>query len=140
MGHFKSVLKNLEYIKFENDILYDEEDAKKISPDEKGRPVYLQKQFQNDLVEEVKKINVEDRCMVENRPDIGLVASHIIPWMLAPKEIAFHKDNGLRLSQNMDIKFDHGYISFEEDGKMIISNRVPEGQKKYLLKEKVYTR
>ena len=52
--------------------------------------------------------------MVVNRPDIGLVSSHIIPWMLAPKEIAFHRDNGLRLSQDMDIKFDHGYISFED--------------------------
>ena len=53
-----------------------------------------------------------------------LVASHIIPWTIADEEQKVDTNNGLLLCILHDALFDKGFISFDENGKIIISNEI----------------
>ena len=62
------------------------------------------------------------KCAVTkyNKPDI-LIASHIVPWKDASNEERLDVDNGILLSPNYDALFDQHLISFENNGKIILS-------------------
>jgi predicted restriction endonuclease len=55
-----------------------------------------------------------------------LVASHILPWRYSTNNERLNPYNGLLLQPNFDIFFDKGYISFEDNGNIILSNRIEE--------------
>lgn len=56
-----------------------------------------------------------------------LIASHIKPWSLCEdKEDRLDPDNGFLLCPNHDKLFDQGYISFNDDGSIIISSLLSE--------------
>lgn len=63
--------------------------------------------------------------------DALLVASHIVPWC---KDTDARLDlfNGLLLTPNLDSAFDKGYISFHDDGSIIISSKISELDRKHL--------
>ncbi|WDI95509.1 HNH endonuclease [Xanthomonas campestris] len=62
------------------------------------------------------------RCAVSGLPDICfLVASHIKPWKDANPNERLDGFNGLPLTPNLDRAFDRGYVSFAEDGSIMIS-------------------
>ncbi|MDG0059013.1 HNH endonuclease [Priestia sp. P5] len=61
-----------------------------------------------------------------------LVASHIKPWNEANHQERLDIDNGLLLCPNHDALFDKGYISFDTDGKIIISDYLDEGTRIFL--------
>ena len=61
-------------------------------------------------------------CKVEN-PAL-LIASHIKPWAVSTAEEKLDADNGFLLCPNHDALFDGGYISFEDDGSILISKRL----------------
>jgi predicted restriction endonuclease len=69
----------------------------------------------------------EFRCAVTNfnKPDI-LIASHIVPWKNASNDERLDVDNGILLSPNYDALFDQHLISFENDGKIILSGNLLE--------------
>lgn len=50
-----------------------------------------------------------------------LIASHIKPWSLSDDDERLDPNNGFLLLANIDKAFDLGYISFNEKGKIIIS-------------------
>lgn len=50
-----------------------------------------------------------------------LIASHIKPWRDASNEERLDGENGLLLTPSVDHLFDRGFISFENDGKLIVS-------------------
>lgn len=50
-----------------------------------------------------------------------LIASHIKPWSVASADERVDVNNGLLLCPNHDWLFDKGYISFDSNGKVIIS-------------------
>ena len=50
-----------------------------------------------------------------------LIASHIKPWSKSEKDERINTDNGLLLTANLDKAFDRGFITFEDDGKIRIS-------------------
>lgn len=61
-------------------------------------------------------------CAVENQK--FLIASHIKPWAKSePKEKA-DIDNGFLMCPNHDRLFDKGYITFNDDGTIRISNKL----------------
>ena len=80
----------------------------------------------------------------------ALIASHIKPWSVSKKEEKTDCDNGFMLCPNHDKLFDSGYISFDDLGRILISDqlnesdrlllnvhsdmkiRISEGNKKYL--------
>lgn len=51
-----------------------------------------------------------------------LIASHIKPWSVANNIERISDENGLLLSPTYDKLFDKGFISFKNDGRIILSN------------------
>ncbi|HQU07428.1 MAG: HNH endonuclease [Ferrovum sp. 37-45-19] len=70
--------------------------------------------------ERVSKI--ETRCRITGVENpIHLVASHCKPWRDSTNEERLNGENGLLLTPSIDHLFDRGFISFENNGKLIIS-------------------
>lgn len=70
-------------------------------------------------------IKVEDKCRVTGLSDLDyLIASHIKPWAHSNDNEKLDGNNGLLLSPHIDKLFDNGYISFSNDGSMLISTRL----------------
>lgn len=61
-----------------------------------------------------------------------LIASHIKPWKDASDAERVDLDNVLLLSAHMDKLFDQGYISFDDEGKILISPELPEEDRRIL--------
>ena len=62
-----------------------------------------------------------------------LIASHIKPWKDSNSQERLDCNNGLLLCPNHDKLFDEGYISFDKDGHIVISDFVSKE-----MKEKMY--
>lgn len=65
---------------------------------------------------------IEDHCRVTGVKNIKhLRASHIKPWSVSSKEEKLDGFNGLLLSPHVDHLFDRGFISFGNDGDLLLS-------------------
>jgi len=51
-----------------------------------------------------------------------LIASHIKPWRDSDNKERLDKFNGILLTPNLDKAFDNGFISFDSNGKILISD------------------
>lgn len=58
-----------------------------------------------------------------NIPEI-LIASHIKPWAVSTNKERISQSNGFILSATYDRLFDQGLISFQNDGKILISSMI----------------
>lgn len=66
-------------------------------------------------------------CSVTGCQQIELLrASHIKPWRYSSNVERLDKYNGLLLLPNLDACFDSGLISFDDEGKILISSRLDE--------------
>lgn len=66
-----------------------------------------------------------EKCPVSGCNEIALLkASHIKPWRVSNNEERLNVFNGFLLSPNIDTLFDKGYISFENDGMILMSTRI----------------
>lgn len=67
-------------------------------------------------------------CAVTGCKEIALLrASHIKPWAKSTLMERINLYNGLLLSPTLDACFDSGYISFDDDGNILISKRFKGG-------------
>ena len=66
---------------------------------------------------------IEPACRITGvRSEAFLVASHIKPWReCASNEERVDGANGLLLSPSIDRLFDRGFISFSDDGELLMS-------------------
>ena len=66
----------------------------------------------------------DNRCAITgiNIPEL-LIASHIIPWAKNQKE-RLNPENGICLSALYDKAFDHGYISFDNQYRVLLSEKL----------------
>jgi hypothetical protein len=73
---------------------------------------------------------VEERCRVTGVTDPRLLrASHIKPWRSCSTSTErLDGNNGLLLCPNVDHLFDRGYISFRDDGTVLVSPLVDAAQ------------
>ena len=70
-------------------------------------------------------VNLWKKCAVTQFEGVGLlVASHIKPWRLSLSGERVDPHNGLLLTPNLDKLFDRGYISFNSDGSIILSQAI----------------
>ena len=77
--------------------------------------------FRNLLLEKYKHCCL---CQVSNR---GLLsASHIKPWSASTSEEKLDRNNGFLMCPNHDRLFDKGFISFKDDGSIMISEHLSE--------------
>lgn len=74
-----------------------------------------------------------------NLPEV-LIASHIKPWSVSNNNERISSDNGFILSSTYDQLFDKGLISFQDDGKILISRIISRdnANKLGLDKSKIY--
>jgi len=64
-------------------------------------------------------------CSVTKHKKVDiLTASHIKPWKNSTDSQRLDKYNGFLLIPNLDKLFDKGYISFDDEGKIMISNEL----------------
>lgn len=76
---------------------------------------------------------VEKKCRLCGVSDERfLVASHIKPWSQSDNQERLDVNNGLLLCPNHDALFDKGYISFDDDGVILISANLDEAAKVFL--------
>jgi len=61
-------------------------------------------------------------CNISNKD--FLIASHIKPWSKSEYDERLDVDNGLLLCPNHDKLFDRGYITFDDNGQIIISEKL----------------
>ena len=66
------------------------------------------------------------------KDDALLRASHIKPWSKATLEERIDLYNGLLLSPALDVCFDSGYVSFADEGRILISERLTADDAKAL--------
>lgn len=76
---------------------------------------------QGQFRENVRRIESKCRLTGVSNPAM-LIASHIKPWRDCNNEERLDGHNGLLLSPHVDKLFDRGWISFEDDGKLLIKN------------------
>jgi HNH endonuclease len=73
-------------------------------------------------------LRVEPRCRVTGIGDPNyLIASHIKPWSECSNEERLTENNGLMLAPHVDHLFDRGYISFTDNGNLLVSPRCAAG-------------
>ena len=65
---------------------------------------------------------IETRCRITGVDNpVHLVASHCKPWRDSSNEERLDGENGLLLTPSIDHLFDRGFISFEDNGRLIVS-------------------
>jgi len=78
-------------------------------------------------------IDIWEGCMVTNLTATAFLrASHIKPWRDSTNRERLDPYNGLLLMLNLDIAFDKGYITFNDDGVIDISDRLAEEDREIL--------
>ena len=86
-----------------------------------------QDKFREKLINKYKKCRL---CNV-NMNDL-LVASHIKPWSISDANEKLDIHNGLLMCPNHDKLFDRGYISFDDTGRILISERLDDNNRMYM--------
>ncbi|MBO4242818.1 MAG: HNH endonuclease, partial [Clostridiales bacterium] len=73
------------------------------------------------------------RCCICGVDEISLLnASHIKPWSQSDEHEKLDSGNGLLLCPNHDKLFDRGYISFDDDGRILVSARLSEASRVFM--------
>jgi len=64
---------------------------------------------------------VEKHCRLTGVSDLNfLIASHIKPWKDCNNQERLNGENGLMLAPHVDKLFDRGWISFKDDGDLLV--------------------
>lgn len=93
------------------------------------RAVYTTARVGQEFFREQVRFAYGYRCCLSELDDITpsiLIASHIKPWRLATAEEKTDKFNGLLLAPHYDKLFDKGFISFSDDGELMLSDKLPD--------------
>lgn len=83
--------------------------------------------FRDSLLQRHKKCCL---CGVTN-PNL-LIASHIKPWSISDNKERVNVNNGLILCPNHDKLFDGGWITFDDNGNIMISNQLSENDRVFM--------
>lgn len=128
LGHLWSIIGNLDNIVKIKDRIYLKDDIADTNTDvntttKKIRDSYLQIIFKNQLKQESESVFGSIKCMFEqlSYPPPLYIASHIKPFRDALGTEEYDVNNGLLLSKNIDCLFDQGFITFANNGKLILS-------------------
>jgi putative restriction endonuclease len=130
VSYLCNLLGKLDNILFHKSKLYFKEDAHRIFGEElyrgsKKRNPYLHGIYKNLLYSESNEYFNSDKCMVERIAYPVLIASHIKPFIACNDTEAYDVNNGFLLSKNIDSLFDLGFITFDKNGKIVFSKKLP---------------
>jgi 5-methylcytosine-specific restriction protein A len=81
-------------------------------------------------------VGIEKNCRITGISDIAfLVASHIKPWSKSNDAEKLDGHNGLLLSPHVDKLFDKGFISFSDNGEVLIKDEAKDVFKSWNLQD-----
>lgn len=89
-------------------------------PETEKRLLITARRGQGKFKQNVSRIEHFCRVTRVDRPE-HLIASHIKPWRESDNRERLFEGNGLLLTPTIDHLFDRGFISFENDGELLIS-------------------
>jgi len=70
---------------------------------------------------------VEKGCRLTGVVDLRFLrASHIKPWSQSNDSERIDRSNGLLLTPTADLLFDQGWLSFRDDGRLILADKLPD--------------
>lgn len=103
-----------------------EDEVSNLSLEGKERVTLVKMRVNQSVFRErlLKKYHTCCLCNVGNQA--LLTASHIKPWTASNPEEKLDAENGFLLCPNHDALFDGGFITFGDDGKIIISKRLSD--------------
>jgi predicted restriction endonuclease len=124
---FKRVGSTLNY-EYENNIIVQEPEYQYKSlkiPNETERKGLVTSRIGQGAYRKSVLFRWEFKCAVTNyeKPEV-LIASHIVPWKDATDEERLDVNNGILLSPNYDALFDSHLISFEPNGKIVLTKNL----------------
>ncbi|WGE89431.1 HNH endonuclease [Actinobacillus arthritidis] len=130
ISHLWNLLSKLDDLQRVGDDLYFAEDAQRIfsniEESTRKRDPYLHRLYKNQLQEESEEYYGDKKCMLEKLAYPVLIASHIKPFIQSDDNEAYDPNNGLLLSRTLDSLFDLKYISFDDNGNMLKSDRLSD--------------
>lgn len=134
IDHFTNLLGKLSDVFLDNNktLYLTEDDIPDDIEELEKRDPYLHRLYKSTLKEESVQLFDKEICYLEKLDYPSLVASHIKPFKKSNPSEQYDKNNGLLLSRGMDALFDKGYISFNDDGTIILSDRLSEDVKEHL--------
>lgn len=95
---------------------------------QKTREAIIQARIGQGIFRE-RLINHWEGCSVTGLDNTSLlVASHIKPWRDCTPSEALSMTNGLLLIPNIDLAFDRGFVSFNENGEIIFSPQFTDSE------------
>jgi len=72
-------------------------------------------------------IKIEQTCRITGVSDLSfLIASHIKPWCKSDNAEKIDGNNGLLLSPHVDKLFDKGFISFSDEGELLVKKEAAQ--------------
>ena len=116
-------------VRLENDSIILEEEIKEVEDkivEGKDREAVVKQRVNQGKFRERLLRRYSKCCLCNVSNNSFLVASHIKPWRVANSSERVDENNGFLLCPNHDALFDGGYISFTDDGKIIISDELSE--------------
>jgi putative restriction endonuclease len=120
-------VKQAQAITNSEDELDDDEEQEIIQKENIG-PLEKQNLVKSRRGQGIFKTNVklyEKQCRVTGLKDkTHLTASHIKPWRKSDNREKIDGNNGLLLSPHIDRLFDHGFISFSDQGEILVSPKL----------------
>ena len=130
IGYLWNLLAKLDDLQRVGDYIYFAEDAQRIFSNieerSRKRDPYLHRLYKNQLQEESEEHYGDKKCMLEKLAYPVLIASHIKPFIQSDDNEAYDPNNGLLLSRTLVSLFDLKYISFDDNGNMLKSDRLSD--------------
>lgn len=100
--------------------------AEQLSLFGKERETYIKTRVNQSVFRERLLEKYDSCCLCKVSDPRFLIASHIKPWAASQADEKLDDDNGLLLCPNHDALFDAGFISFEDDGSILISKHLSQ--------------
>ena len=120
----------LDEIRLENEII--EEDIDKLGLEGSDRVAVVKARVNQGIFRDLLIRKYQKCCLCGTDEDSLLVASHIKPWADSTHKERVDVNNGLLLCPNHDKLFDRGYISFDDSGNILISEKLSNSNKVYM--------
>ena len=132
INYLWNFLKKIEILTFNNDEFeFTNDPYVKIKSDENKNKNNFSKGKKRDsamqiIMKDQLKLESENKlgsvmCMLSQIEYISLICSHIKPFRFSNEDEEYDPENGLLLSLDIDNLFDHGNISFDDHGNVLVS-------------------
>jgi len=124
---------------FENDVIKDflDKEIEKVETDktltETTKLQITKARLKQGLFRDRILEKYDDKCIISQVDDVRiLVAGHIKPWSISDNREKLSGENGLLLTPTYDKLFDRGFISFRDNGEIILSDYFSDSNFKIL--------